>query len=124
MGDAHAGLIRDYSHTRFISTLVPLMERLRVELISGRRCLLPALVVYGTMVDPATGKGGIPCLWRLVLGISCPGCGLSRADALLVRGHFAASIAMNWLIIPTWLVAVYVFVEAFIRTPIIRSINR
>ena len=113
MGNPNAALTTDNFYLELIARLLLLKERLRVELVSGRRCLLPALLVYGFIVDPATGSGGIPCLWRLMLDLSCPGCGLSRADALLVRGHFAAGIAMNWLIIPTWLVAVYVFVESF-----------
>jgi hypothetical protein len=72
--------------------------------------MLPALVAYGILVDPLTGHGGLPCLWKLCFGITCPGCGLSHADAFLVRGHVAEALAANWMIVPVWLVAVRSFV--------------
>ncbi len=41
------------------------------------------------------------CLSRRFLGITCPGCGLTRSIIFLVHGNFAASYAihhMGWLI--------------------------
>jgi hypothetical protein len=58
-----------------------------------------ALLCYGLMVDPTTG-GGIPCLWKTLFGINCPGCGLSRAGALLLHGHLVEAARMNWLVFP------------------------
>jgi len=58
------------------------------------------LLVYGLIVDPNTGSGGIPCLWKSGLGFNCPGCGLSRAGALLLHGRFQEAARMNWLIFP------------------------
>lgn len=58
-----------------------------------------ALLCYGLMVDPKTG-GGIPCLWKTLFGITCPGCGLSRACALLLHGRLVEAARMNWLIFP------------------------
>lgn len=72
--------------------------------------MLPALVAYGVLVDPITGHGGIPCLWKLLFGVECPGCGLSRADAFLVRGNVVEAVAANWIILPVWFVAVRSFV--------------
>lgn len=83
--------------------------------ISIRKVGFPALVIYGLAVDPTTGDGGIPCLWRLVFGIDCPGCGLSRADALLVRGQVWDAIRMNWLIIPVAIGALYSFIETAVN---------
>lgn len=82
-----------------------------LDLLSMRILLLPALVVYGFLVSPFTGHGGLPCIWRVGFGFECPGCGLSRADALLVRGAFRSAVALNWLIIPVWLVALNSFVS-------------
>jgi Protein of unknown function (DUF2752) len=79
-------------------------------LLSVELLLLPALVVYGLIVDPVSGHGGIPCIWKLCFGLNCPGCGLSRADALLLQGRLAEATASNWLIIPVWLVALRAFV--------------
>lgn len=59
-----------------------------------------ALLAYGLIVDPDTGRGGIPCIWKAMFGFECPGCGLSRAGALLLRGRLAEAVRMNWLIFP------------------------
>lgn len=81
-----------------------------LRVLSLRALLLPALVLYGFLVAPSTGQGGIPCIWKLCFGLECPGCGLSRADAFLVRGDLQAAMALNWLIVPLWLVAIRSFV--------------
>jgi len=80
--------------------------------ISIRTLAFPAMVLYGFIVNPTTEYGGIPCLWRLIFDIQCFGCGLSRADALFIRGHVGQAIEMNWLIVPIYVVAVYYFVAA------------
>ena len=81
-----------------------------LELLSVRALMLPGLVTYGCLVNPFTGHGGMPCIWRLCSGFECPGCGLSRADALFVRGSFQAAVALNWLIVPLWFTAITSFV--------------
>ncbi|MCE5250266.1 DUF2752 domain-containing protein [bacterium] len=96
----------------------PAIKRLYLSLqrvISIRRFGFPALVIYGISVNPINGDRGIPCLWRLVFGMDCPCCGLSRADALLFRGHFLDAVRMNWLIIPVVLVFFYYFTETVVN---------
>jgi hypothetical protein len=56
--------------------------------------------MYGLFIDPDTGEGGIACLWETLFGVDCPGCGLSRAGALLLRGRFEEAARMNGLIFP------------------------
>ena len=68
-------------------------------MLSVRSLMLPGLVVYGFMVNPVTGHGGIPCLWHLCFGLNCPGCGLSRADAFLIHGCLRQAVVRNWLIL-------------------------
>lgn len=89
-------------------------ERTRRSAVSIRSTLLPSLIGYGLVMTPLGGGGGLPCLWRLLFEVTCPGCGLSRANALLVRGFFHESIAMNVLIIPLWLVAIWSFAATFL----------
>lgn len=74
--------------------------------------MLPALIGYGLAATPLDDGGALPCLWRLWSGFRCPGCGLSRANALLIEGSIREALAMNWLIIPLWMVAVWSFVTA------------
>ncbi len=40
---------------------------------------------------------GIPCLFRTVTGLLCPGCGMTHALAELVQGHVHAAIEYNAL---------------------------
>jgi hypothetical protein len=72
---------------------------------------LPAFATYAIAVDPYSGAGGLPCVWRMLSGLNCPGCGLSRASALLLRGHLAEAIAMNVLILPVAGIVFYSFIR-------------
>jgi len=91
-------------------------ERLRspTGLFSIRPLMLPGLITYGLLASPQNGGGAIPCLWRLWFGFRCLGCGLSRANALLVEGSMGDALAMNWLILPLWLVAAWSFVTSLL----------
>ena len=42
----------------------------------------------------------IPCLWKLVTGIPCPGCGLTRAFIYLTQFRFLEAVRMNILFLP------------------------
>lgn len=84
-------------------------------MLCARSLLFPALLSYGAVVDPTTGTGGVPCLWRLLFGIACPGCGLSHADALFVRGQFYEALEANWLILPIVLLALQSFTVEIVR---------
>ena len=41
---------------------------------------------------------GIPCLWYNVFGFECPGCGLTRATASLMKFEFVEAFRMNKLV--------------------------
>ena len=43
----------------------------------------------------ACGLSGWPCPVLSALGITCPGCGLSRAALLLVRGEFGRAVSVH-----------------------------
>jgi len=73
-------------------------------------------LAYGIIVDPATGHHGIPCLWKTVFGVTCPGCGLTRAWAFLLRGRWREAGEMNRLIFPLLLVYVGHFVSSLARS--------
>lgn len=52
------------------------------------------------------------CVYRATLGIPCPGCGMTRAFANLLAGHYKESFAMN----PLWpLVLAAVVLMLYIR---------
>lgn len=66
-------------------------------------------------MDPRSGLGGIGCLWLWLTGFECPGCGLSRALAWLVRGQLGSALAANWLIAPLAIVSAQHAVVAVTR---------
>ena len=56
----------------------------------------------------------IPCVFKLLFGIPCPGCGLFRAGVLLSRLDFVNAIRMNIMLLPLLIVGVIHFTCALI----------
>ena len=73
--------------------------------------LLLAGSVYLYLFEP--GKTGFfpPCLFRALTGLTCPGCGSTRAMHQSVHGHFAAAFMLN----PLFLLAIPFLLYALIR---------
>lgn len=46
-----------------------------------------------------TGQGGYPCLFHIITGAYCPGCGGTRAAILLLHGNILKSFYYNPLIL-------------------------
>ena len=62
---------------------------------------------------------GWRCPIKLVTGIPCPGCGLSRATRLALSGDFAAATKMHplvWLVVPVVTAFVLVELVGYART--------
>lgn len=75
--------------------------------IPKRVLVLGAFVVASALVLLVSGIG---CPIRFVTGISCPGCGLTRAWLSALQFDFAAAMAYHplfWLVPPTVLLAVW-----------------
>lgn len=71
----------------------PIKRLLRIVLIS---CGLAVLLIgYGLFYN-ITGFG-IPCMLHQMTGLECPGCGLTRAIAAVVRLDFSAAFGFNLL---------------------------
>jgi len=58
--------------------------------------VLGSLYLLTIVVDPGLNHNfHVPCLFKTVLGISCPGCGLTRAIGALIQGDIAAAWQYN-----------------------------
>ncbi len=53
-----------------------------------------AAILIAAFLPPGSGLGP-PCLWRSLLGIPCPGCGLGRSLVLSAHGLFRAAFRMH-----------------------------
>jgi len=73
--------------------------------------LLLAGSVYLYVFEP--GKTGFfpPCLFRALTGLTCPGCGSTRAMHQILHGHFAAAFMLN----PLFLLAIPFLLYALLR---------
>ena len=56
----------------------------------------------------------LPCISKQVFGIDCPGCGLQRSVALLLRGEFAASLLMYPGLLPMMALFGFIALNRFI----------
>lgn len=67
---------------------------------SGKKILLAyALGVVAFTVTRFT-PFSIPCVFYLITGIPCPGCGMTRAVTLFLRQDLLGAITMNILFLP------------------------
>lgn len=79
--------------------------------VIGIWSLLIAGAVYLFVFEP--GKSGFfpACLFRTFTGLTCPGCGTTRALHQLLHGHFQAAFMLN----PLLLFALPLLLYAFLR---------
>lgn len=59
--------------------------------IVGLTLLAPVLDDRGQLPERTT------CMSQRVLGIECPGCGMTRSFVALGRGQIDASVRLNWI---------------------------
>lgn len=75
----------------------------------GLVCIL--IMVYVAVLSVLFGT---PCPIRLVTGLPCPGCGITRAAVLFVTGHWQQAWQMNPVIFPIVLVVLYYGVNRYL----------
>ena len=69
-------------------------------LLSAAVVALAGFLIFGLFVEPSADGHGTheklglpPCMTMEVLGVPCPGCGVTTSVALATRGRFADSFA-------------------------------
>jgi hypothetical protein len=77
----------------------------------GTWSLLLLGAIYVFVFEP--GKTGFfpPCVFRLLTGLQCPGCGSTRALHQLLHGHFIAAFMLN----PLFIIAIPFLLFALLR---------
>ncbi|UCF94250.1 MAG: DUF2752 domain-containing protein [Desulfobacterales bacterium] len=72
----------------FAPVLAPLLEHQIVIRILAAGAVLQVGAVAG-------GRPGWPCPLKAILGVPCPGCGLSTATALFIQGRWQAAVHVH-----------------------------
>ena len=68
--------------------------------VAAKLAICVAAPVFFLAVPPRVVESGPTlCLWKLLLGRPCPGCGMTRALSHLAHGHFALAWGYNKLIV-------------------------
>lgn len=77
------------------------------------KMMAPVVIAGAILLSLAVMGYGIPCVFRTVTGIDCPGCGATRMVLALLRLDFAQAIAYNPMLFfavvilaPVWAVSV------------------
>ncbi|MFG0284308.1 MAG: DUF2752 domain-containing protein [Phycisphaerales bacterium JB039] len=63
------------------------------------------LTLLGALLHPAHGMGVQICVYRRMLGVECPGCGLTRSVSCAARGMWHESVSYHPLGIAVLLLA-------------------
>ena len=58
-------------------------------------------------------KRQLPCFYKSVFGVECPGCGMQRAIIALLRGEFIESLRLYPALIPTMIMLFFLVVHLF-----------
>lgn len=70
--------------------------------------ILVAIIVVG-VADPSEYTWMPKCIFKLITGYDCPGCGSSRALHALIHGNFLQALHFNYFLIVTFIYAGSVF---------------
>jgi hypothetical protein len=86
--------------------------------VKPKRWIVPALLGLAALLVVVSPVGW-PCPVRLVFGVPCPTCGITRATRLALHGELGAATRMHplvWLAVPV--VAAFLLVEVigYVRT--------
>ncbi len=72
------------------------------------------IILYG-IVDPSTSIFFPKCIFYVVTGLECPGCGSQRAIHALLNAEFAKAFAINPLIVTTLPYFIITFTAYFFK---------
>ncbi len=80
-------------------------------------CLVTGIIIY--VLFFTTTDIGIPCIFHLITGMQCPGCGMTHALSSVVQGNFTEAFQYNALSLTICpIIIIYLLMKAFryIRT--------
>ena len=82
------------------------------------KTLVPyAAVILALFALPVSKLDSLPsiCLFKNILGVQCPGCGITRAFLSVLHFRFAEALHYNRLITAVFPLAVFLFFRSLIK---------
>jgi len=61
-------------------------------------------------------SGPTLCLFKLIFGVRCPGCGMTRAVSAMMHGDVTAAFAYNRLIVIAFPILCWIYGKALVST--------
>lgn len=80
-----------------LTPLRPEWSRLAAPIACG--CCLVAGATYVVAAEPGTRSSFVPCPFRSLTGLWCPGCGLTRATVSLTQGDIGQALRYNVFVV-------------------------
>lgn len=82
----------------------------KIIVIVGAYFFLTSILKASTGIDFC-----IPCIWKMIFGFHCPGCGLTTAFISLIKLDFTGAYESNWMIFILMPLGVYYFSNDIIK---------
>ena len=79
--------------------MTPAISRSRVAIVAGGSVVLVAGIALLYRLDPAQHAFYPRCLFFLLTGLVCPGCGATRAIHELLHGNLSGAFSLNPLLL-------------------------
>ncbi len=57
----------------------------------------------------------MPCMYKKILGVECPGCGMQRSFIELLKGNFIESFKIYPALIPTFVLVVFLILHLIFK---------
>ena len=80
--------------------------------IIGLGVIVTLVLVFLSLVDPATSVFAPKCMFRYLTGYDCPACGIQRAVHALLNGDIATALRYNYFL----LISIPYFIAVVITT--------
>jgi len=81
-------------------------------------------ILFSVLLKSMTGIDFcIPCIWKLIFGFNCPGCGLTTAFISIMELNYKNAIESNWLIFIVIPIAIYYIVKDYLKFQIISALH-
>ena len=86
------------------------MSKRRAVSFWGFLVLLIVVAIFYFSINPATNKYMPRCLFLVITGYKCPGCGCQRAVHALLHGNFLDALRFNaFFVVALPVIAIYLF---------------